>query len=178
MQSPPAQPSESVFIPPPQNWHTSLCNCCNDSAICCTVCFAPCLVHAENVRKLTGDSGAPYIVELFIHAALCSVCCSLTCLYCWGCQCFLGVDRRRLLRIKYGLPEAPCNDFCLHCCCHLCALCQEARELNIRTATEGQSVMFARLTPPLTSAPPPPPLPQTQFGAYPTGRLAKGLGCR
>ncbi|GJR70011.1 cell number regulator 10 [Tanacetum coccineum] len=30
------------------------------------------------------------------------------------------------------LADEPCNDFILHCCCELCALCQEYRELKNR----------------------------------------------
>ncbi|OMO99775.1 hypothetical protein COLO4_13088 [Corchorus olitorius] len=32
--------------------------------------------------------------------------------------------------LQYGLKASPCPDFCAHCFCHYCALCQEHRELK------------------------------------------------
>lgn len=47
------------------------------------------------------------------------------------CGCLVS-GYRKLLRQKYDLPESPCNDTLLHCCCLGCALCQENRELKNR----------------------------------------------
>eukprot|EP00850_Spirogloea_muscicola_P016709 SM000138S00016 [mRNA] locus=s138:21691:26788:+ [translate_table: standard] len=41
-------------------------------------------------------------------------------------------EYRSRLRRKYNLKEAPFSDFCTSCVCGPCALCQEARELDIR----------------------------------------------
>jgi Cys-rich protein (TIGR01571 family) len=43
-------------------------------------------------------------------------------MYSWG--------YRRKLRLKYGLPEQPCNDFCIECCCLPCSLAQQTRWLK------------------------------------------------
>ncbi|KAK3033662.1 hypothetical protein RJ639_034541 [Escallonia herrerae] len=61
-----------------------------------------------------GVSGALYMLIL--------------CVTGWSClySCFY----RSKLRGQYFLEESPCTDFCVHCCCEECALCQEYRELQ------------------------------------------------
>ncbi|KAM7487756.1 hypothetical protein LguiB_025240 [Lonicera macranthoides] len=39
---------------------------------------------------------------------------------------------RSKMRNQYMLPEDPCPDCLVHCCCDLCAICQEYRELQHR----------------------------------------------
>ena len=39
---------------------------------------------------------------------------------------------REKIRRKFGLPETPCSDCCVHFCCEPCALCQEHAELKAR----------------------------------------------
>ncbi|KAK8537056.1 hypothetical protein V6N13_042007 [Hibiscus sabdariffa] len=70
-------------------------------------------------------------------AGLCGCCCVRAGLvYCLlavvCCPCLYTCTYRRKLRIMYGLKEEPCADYFLHCCCHLCAICQEYRELQNR----------------------------------------------
>lgn len=59
-------------------------------------------------------------------------CCLIYFLILWftGFQCILGMYGRDRLRKKYNLPDEPCPDFFVHCCCHACGLCQEARYLK------------------------------------------------
>lgn len=102
-----------------------LLSCCSDCTICCVTCWLPCLTYAENGQLLNEGQGLRYWEDFLLYFAVCVV---------TGCQCVLGMSRRSELRRKYNLPEAPCNDCCVHCCCHLCALCQENRELRIRAA--------------------------------------------
>ena len=126
--------SPSPNRPLSEEWRIGLCDCAGDCETCCIGCWAPCYLHAENGRRLTGDSGNRYLVDFATYTILCSLCWSFSLALCgwFGCQCFLGIERRRLIRIKYGLPEKPCSDFCVHFWCHLCALCQETRELVAR----------------------------------------------
>ncbi|KAJ0726953.1 putative PLAC8 motif-containing protein [Helianthus annuus] len=57
-------------------------------------------------------------------------------LYCvTGCECIYTYMYRSKLRQQYMLPEQPCNDCLVHCCCESCALCQEYRELKYRGFT-------------------------------------------
>ncbi|XP_059446729.1 cell number regulator 7-like [Corylus avellana] len=45
-------------------------------------------------------------------------------------QWLLSCIYREKLRSKYGLPDEPCCDCCVHFCCESCALCQEHAELK------------------------------------------------
>eukprot|EP00210_Caulerpa_lentillifera_P006007 g5741.t1 len=45
-------------------------------------------------------------------------------------QCLYAYTTRTDIRRKYNLIEQPCDDCSTHICCHLCALCQEYRELH------------------------------------------------
>jgi Cys-rich protein (TIGR01571 family) len=44
----------------------------------------------------------------------------------------LGARLRRRIRDKYGLPEEPCSDCCLHMWCSPSAMVQETIELDAR----------------------------------------------
>ena len=118
--------------PSRQDWRFRLFGCAEDLETCCIGALIPCLLHAENGRRLSGDSGPRYLVDFAAYGFLCVLCCNATGCCCFGCQCFLAMERRRMLRIKYGLPEGPCSDRCVHLWCHLCAQCQESRELAAR----------------------------------------------
>lgn len=104
----------------------SLLNCCKDCDVCCKTCWCPCFTYKEIRDGLHGgysqDSCDPALLYLL-------VCCFT------GWQCILGMRNRSEIRRKYGLQQSCCGDYCVHCCCHLCALCQEARELRSRPLT-------------------------------------------
>jgi Cys-rich protein (TIGR01571 family) len=51
---------------------------------------------------------------------------------CAGFSCVYSYGFRSGLRTLFNLPEEPCNDFCVHYCCTICAICQEYRELKNR----------------------------------------------
>ncbi|KAH7839150.1 hypothetical protein Vadar_000473 [Vaccinium darrowii] len=103
-------------------WSSGLCDCCDDVPNCCITFWCPCITFgriAEIVDKGStscGASGALYALIMYLtgHA------CVYSCFY------------RSKLRQQYTLPESPCNDCCVHCCCETCALCQEYRELKSR----------------------------------------------
>ncbi|TKY60915.1 PLANT CADMIUM RESISTANCE 12 [Spatholobus suberectus] len=52
--------------------------------------------------------------------------------YIAGLGCLYSYTFRSKLRGLYSLPEEPCMDFCVHCFCAYCAICQEYRELKNR----------------------------------------------
>lgn len=56
----------------------------------------------------------------------CFAFCFLPCTYIANC---MGLSNRTKLRKMYGLKGG--GDCCAHCCCHQCALCQEAREVDV-----------------------------------------------
>jgi hypothetical protein len=47
-------------------------------------------------------------------------------------------NNRRILRLRYGLAEEPCDDCLVITCCAPCAVCQAARELKIRKDMPGE----------------------------------------
>ncbi|KAL4586733.1 hypothetical protein LXL04_011377 [Taraxacum kok-saghyz] len=113
----PAQPMNGTG-----QWSTGLCDCGSDYSSCCMTCWCPCISFgqiAEIVDKGNTSCG--------VHGALYSILCLFT-----GCECIYSFIYRSKLRHQYMLPESPCNDCLVHCCCECCALCQEYRELQHR----------------------------------------------
>ncbi|XP_059649461.1 protein PLANT CADMIUM RESISTANCE 9-like [Cornus florida] len=49
-----------------------------------------------------------------------------------GCGWLYACTYRTKLRHLFSLPEAPCADVLVHCCCCVCSLSQEYRELKNR----------------------------------------------
>lgn len=101
-----------------------LCDCCQDCRVCWLTLFCPCVTFGMNINNLYSSKGIGFLAG------------GLYCLlhYFTGCCCLLGMVQRKEIRDKYNLPSSPMGDCCLHCCCHPCGLCQEARELKIRRA--------------------------------------------
>ncbi|OMP07511.1 hypothetical protein COLO4_07275 [Corchorus olitorius] len=84
--------------------------------------FAPVLLFGQNAEII--DQGASAcavdaVIYVVIHHFSC---CFISFMY----ACYY----RRKFRLQYGLKASPCPDFCAHCFCHYCALCQEHRELK------------------------------------------------
>ncbi|GAB4821328.1 hypothetical protein N2152v2_008374 [Parachlorella kessleri] len=77
-------------------------------------------LYGQNAAKIEGRDS-------------CCVNCFLYCIlsHCLLCAC-LAKGKRKDLRHKYDLPHEPCGDFCVHCFCSPCSVCQEARELEFR----------------------------------------------
>ncbi|KAG0474870.1 hypothetical protein HPP92_014556 [Vanilla planifolia] len=116
----PPPPSLGIQSQVPMKWSTGLCDCFDDVGNCCLTCWCPCITFgriAEIVDRGTTSCGA--------SGALYTLIAALT-----GCQCFYSCAYRSKLRALYGLPESPCNDCLVHCCCETCALCQAYRELQ------------------------------------------------
>lgn len=119
------QPVQTVFVqqgptmvaPNSGQWSTGMCGCFEDCGICCYGFFLlPCL-YGQNVERLD-------------KTGCCGSCCLYACCATWACA-FAGSTRGRL-RYKYGLPEDPCSDCCVHFWCSALGVCQEAREIKYR----------------------------------------------
>ncbi|KAK1413710.1 hypothetical protein QVD17_35488 [Tagetes erecta] len=122
---PPAPPVAGV---PPSHmiyagqWSTGLCDCTSDVSNCCLTCWCPCIPFGQIAEIL--DKGT---TSCAVHGALYTILLLFT-----GCQCIYSCMYRSKMRQQYMLPEEPCNDCLLHCCCEPCAMCQEYRELKHR----------------------------------------------
>ncbi|PQQ15014.1 protein PLANT CADMIUM RESISTANCE 7-like [Prunus yedoensis var. nudiflora] len=100
--------------PQQSKWSGGLCNCGEDVTTCCISCFLPCITFGQIAE--TVDEGRSLYALLF----------TIQCHWVYSCM------YREKLRQKFGLPEEPCCDCCVHFCCDPCALCQEHAELKSR----------------------------------------------
>eukprot|EP00210_Caulerpa_lentillifera_P007175 g6865.t1 len=135
----------------PSQWvGGGLFDCFSDCSSCCLTCCCPCITYAEIGQLLDRRGGCSYVTDLVLYCLVADF---------TGCQCVLGLLRRSDVRAKYNLVENPCNDFCVHCFCHCCALCQEYRELTRRaqaTVTVVPTpVMIPTMVSPAMGAPAP-----------------------
>jgi len=101
-----------------------LCDCTEDCEKCFLTYCCPCVTYADNGVLLRDGDNSDYRSDCFAYILASLVC------FRW----LLGTIRRRQLRQKYNLEEVPCIDLCVHCFCHTCGLCQEHRELIVRTS--------------------------------------------
>ncbi|XP_019443878.1 PREDICTED: cell number regulator 1-like [Lupinus angustifolius] len=117
--APGAQYATSQALVP---WSTGLFDCCSDRKNCCLTCCFPCVTFGQ-IAEIIDEGTMPRIASTAIYAILAATTCH-ACIYA-------GLYRQKL-RNQYRLEESPCNDYCVHCCCEYCALCQEYRELQNR----------------------------------------------
>ncbi|XP_024191653.1 protein PLANT CADMIUM RESISTANCE 10 isoform X2 [Rosa chinensis] len=108
----------------------------------CIGLFCPCYLFGKNAEflgsgTLMGSCTTHFILWVLVN----TVCCLLTDGLILGIPgCFVACyacGYRRALRSKYNLQEAPCGDFITHFFCHLCAICQEYREIREKSAESG-----------------------------------------
>merc|ERR1711998_43059 len=95
----------------------SVFGCFNDISSCCYgYCCFPC-AYGSVSDKVDGSCVTACLLANF--CTLCTVCC-------------IAPGRRKTIRDKLALDEAPCSDCITWVCCPTCANCQEARELKLR----------------------------------------------
>lgn len=117
-------PPPAVLHPESYNteeWATKLCGCCSDCDVCCQTCCCPCVSFGQ-IAEIVDDGQTTCAVQGAIYGLLCSI----------GIPCVYSFMWRQKLRRKFRLEKGACGDFCVHCCCGSCALCQEHRELQRR----------------------------------------------
>ncbi|KAJ9694227.1 hypothetical protein PVL29_009953 [Vitis rotundifolia] len=137
----------------PSQWSSGICACCDDMQSCCIGFFCPCFLFAKNAEFLgSGTLVGSCMTHLIFWALVNTVCCLLsdgTLLGLPGCfvACY-ACGYRRALRSKYNLQEAPCGDFTTHFFCHLCAICQEYREIRERSGPETPDLRLSVVTAP------------------------------
>ncbi|KAH7667336.1 PLAC8 motif-containing protein [Dioscorea alata] len=149
------QPSQHpASQPDPVQWSSGICACCDDMPSCCIGSFCPCFLFAKNAEFLgSGTLAGSCMTHFVLWGLVNSLCCLCTGGILFGLTgsvvaCYAG-GYRRALRAKYNLQEAPCGDCATHVCCHLCAICQEYRE--IRERSQGSSPVLGI---PVVIAPP------------------------
>lgn len=119
-------------------WASGICACCDDMQSCCIGLMCPCYLFGKNAEFLgSGTLAGSCVTHFILWGFFNSLCCLLsdgTLLGLPGClvACY-ACGYRKTLRSKYDLPEAPCGDLATHLFCHLCAICQEYREIRDRS---------------------------------------------
>ncbi|KAF3947024.1 hypothetical protein CMV_026788 [Castanea mollissima] len=108
----------------------------------CIGLFCPCFLFGKNAEFLgSGTLMGSCATHFVLWALFNSLCCLLTEGIFFGFPgCFVACyacGYRQALRSKYNLQEAPCGDFVTHFFCHLCAICQEYREIRERSGNSG-----------------------------------------
>ncbi|XP_021299863.1 protein PLANT CADMIUM RESISTANCE 9-like [Herrania umbratica] len=117
--SPKSAPHQEQY--PEGQWTTGLYDCCDDPSNCLTTCFCPCITFgriAEIIDRGDRSRGLSCLVYYAMN--------SIHCAWLYG-----GLYRTKLRQV-FSLPETPCGDNLVHCCCCLCSLSQEYRELKNR----------------------------------------------
>ncbi|KAF4394698.1 hypothetical protein F8388_015604 [Cannabis sativa] len=119
----------------------------------CIGLFCPCFLFGKNAEFLGSGTLIGSCTTHFILWGLAStVCCLLTDGLLLGLPvCFVACyacGYRRALRSKYNLQEAPCGDYVTHLFCHLCANCQEYREIRERAGSSTPDLNLAVVTAP------------------------------
>ncbi|CAI9096734.1 OLC1v1032943C2 [Oldenlandia corymbosa var. corymbosa] len=104
----------------PGNWSTGLCDCCSDCSTCCMTCCCPCITFGQ-VAEIVDRGSTSCVISGLLYGLLC---------HFTGCACVYASFYRTKMRQQYNLPETPCADFLVHCCCECCALSQEYRHLK------------------------------------------------
>uniref|UniRef100_A0A1D1XZB4 Protein PLANT CADMIUM RESISTANCE 10 n=1 Tax=Anthurium amnicola TaxID=1678845 RepID=A0A1D1XZB4_9ARAE len=130
----------------PTQWSSGVCACFDDMPSCCMGLFCPCFLFGKNAEFLgSGTFAGSCITHFILWGLVNGLCCLFTegillglpgsIVACYAC------GYRRSLRAKYNLQEAPCGDLATHLFCHLCAICQEYREIRERMGSSDQSDM-------------------------------------
>ncbi|KAM8889158.1 cornifelin homolog B-like [Synchiropus picturatus] len=104
-----------------RNWHTDLCDCCEDIGTCCYGFWCcPCLACTVSSKF---ESNACFPV--------CDMLCPI--MSAVGIPLIVppaGLSIRAAMRHKYGIRGDLCNDTLLACFCVICNWCQMHRELK------------------------------------------------
>lgn len=112
------------------------------------------LLHFSSLYLLFISSIA-LVINIFVIVVgllLCVARCVGTILYhvlgSVGCGWLYAYSYRSKLRGLFSLPESPCSDLLIHCCCCVCGISQEYRELKNRGLDPSIGIK-TRITSPL-----------------------------
>lgn len=86
-----------------------LCDCFSDMSVCCLTLWCPLIVQSQNFARSRDEE----------------------CEFCHCCAYAHPLWTRTNIRRKKNQSAAMLKDYCTYCFCFPCAVCQDARELNI-----------------------------------------------
>ncbi|KAM1829539.1 hypothetical protein ACFX14_022328 [Malus domestica] len=84
-------------------------------------CFLPCITFGQ-IAETVDEGRSSCVNQSTVYGLLFTI----------QCHWFYSWLYREKLRQKFGLPEEPCSDCCVHFWFYACALCQEHAELKHR----------------------------------------------
>ncbi|CAL9123186.1 unnamed protein product [Musa textilis] len=119
----------------------------------CVGAVCPCFLFGKNAEFLgSGTLAGSCMTHFILWGLVNSLCCLFTggllaavpgsMVACYAC------GYRKTLRARYNLQEAPCGDLTTHLFCHLCAICQEYREIRERSSGSDPSMMSSAVAAP------------------------------
>mmetsp|Transcript_64865 Transcript_64865/g.101095 ORF Transcript_64865/g.101095 Transcript_64865/m.101095 type:complete len:212 (-) Transcript_64865:40-675(-) len=120
----------------------SLFGCFEDLKICLLGCCCPFSRWADTIDRQFSFGFWQYwkaFAVMFFLFVLNPYTAGLSCF----AICIIGTlfrqNLRRKFKIEYATPKTYCLDFLTWCCCHPCAICQEAREEHLRFPSSGKT---------------------------------------
>jgi Cys-rich protein (TIGR01571 family) len=131
---------------PGQDFRYGICDCTGDSRVCiCGMC-CPAIRWADTVSDGKGGF-ILFSTALLLMTGLGILSAAPTLgLLAWIAIVTIGVHYRQQIRLKYGLETETTSsyveDISVWCCCTLCAICQEARQVDDEAEADArQSIM-------------------------------------
>ncbi|XP_072985979.1 cell number regulator 5 isoform X2 [Typha latifolia] len=148
-----SQSSPNLISRDPTQWSSGICACCDDMQSCYLGALCPCYLFGKNAEFLgSGTLAGSCMTHCILWGLITSLCCVCTggmmsalssVVACYAC------GYRRTLRDKFNLQEAPCGDLTTHLFCHLCAICQEYREIRERSDGSVSALALSVTAPPV-----------------------------
>ncbi|CAL9169235.1 unnamed protein product [Musa hybrid cultivar] len=119
----------------------------------CIGVVCPCFLFGENAEFLgSGTLAGSCMTHFILWGLVNSLCCLFTrgllagvpgsMVACYAC------GYRKSLQTKYNLQEALCGDLATYLFCHLCAICQECREIYERSNGFSPTLAFSEVASP------------------------------
>lgn len=94
-------------------WKNGLCSCFGNIPVCALSYFVPCYVFGKTAEK-NGEDCVKCGLVTFVPLA----------------NLYFMTKQRQAIREKQGIEGSCVNDLCVTCFCGLCALTQQAREVE------------------------------------------------
>ncbi|KAM7203614.1 PLAC8 family domain containing protein [Naviculisporaceae sp. PSN 640] len=131
-----ARPGEVVNSRSPegsQPWYSSLFGCFNPIDLCCMTYCLPCVTFGKTHHRLRKDGNLAGYEPINTS---CLMFCGSGCFGLW----FIPMAMQRAdIREKYHLEGSCLTDIALACCCGLCDLVQQEKEVAYRVQNGGAS---------------------------------------
>lgn len=126
---PPAQkPGDHVVVDGLWNFH--LCSCCEEPSLTCFTCCCAPIRWADNLRMANFCQFWTACILFTILSVLGSVGFGIFNIILICVMVFYRQKLRAMFDIPNNTCKTICSDFCTYCFCALCAIVQEARQLE------------------------------------------------